>query len=32
MSGVRDLWKMVPALTEVCARQAEHWKIRRALA
>ena len=31
VSGVFDLWKIVPAFAEVCARQAEHWKMRRAL-
>jgi hypothetical protein len=29
VSGVFDLWKMVPAFTDVCARHAEHWKMRR---
>jgi hypothetical protein len=24
VSGVFDLWKIVPAFAEVCARQAEH--------
>ncbi len=31
VSGVFDLWKSVPARADVCLRQAEHWKMRRAL-
>ena len=30
VSGVFDLWKIVPALAAVCSRQSEHWKWRRA--
>jgi hypothetical protein len=32
MSGVVDLWNIVPALADVCTRHAEHWKIRRVAA
>jgi hypothetical protein len=30
VSGVFDLWKIVPALAEVCRRQSKRWKCRRA--
>ncbi len=29
VSGVFDLWKIVPDFADVCTRQAEHWKMRR---
>lgn len=28
VSGVRDLWKMVPARADVCRRQSVHWNRR----